>query len=65
MGKLRQICASYNDLFGLDEEGEVYQYNFNTKAWVKLVHGSRGAEAPEIGEEAARTGLRGAVKSRR
>ena len=37
MGKLIQICASQNDLFALDEEGEVFQYNFNTKTWVKLV----------------------------
>jgi hypothetical protein len=43
MGKLIQICASSNDLFGLDEEGNVYQYDFNTKAWVKLAHGPRGA----------------------
>ena len=37
MGKLIQICASQNDLFALDEEVEVFQYNFNTKTWVKLV----------------------------
>ena len=34
--KFIQICASQNDLFALDEEGNIYQYNFNAKAWVKL-----------------------------
>jgi hypothetical protein len=34
--KFMQICASHNDLFGLDEKGDVYQYNFSMKAWVKL-----------------------------
>jgi hypothetical protein len=36
MARLTQICASHNDLFGLDDRGRVFQYNFNTKAWVKL-----------------------------
>ena len=31
-----QICASQNDLFALDKDGNIYQYNFNAKAWVKL-----------------------------
>lgn len=35
--KFIQICASQNDLFALDEEGNIYQYNFNAKAWVKLI----------------------------
>lgn len=35
--KFIQICASQNDLFALDEEGNIYQYNFNAKSWVKLV----------------------------
>jgi hypothetical protein len=35
--KFIQICASQNDLFALDEEGNIYQYNFNAKAWAKLV----------------------------
>jgi hypothetical protein len=34
--KLIQICASRNDLFGLDDEGGVYQYNFNTSIWMAL-----------------------------
>ena len=36
MARFVQICASQNDLFGLDQDGNVYQYNFNTKRWVKL-----------------------------
>lgn len=36
MVKLIQICASQNDLFGLDAEGVVYHYNFNTSTWMKL-----------------------------
>jgi len=35
--KFIQICASQNDLFALDAEGNIYQYNFNAKAWAKLV----------------------------
>jgi len=35
--KFIQICASQDDLFALDEEGNIYQHNFNAKAWVKLV----------------------------
>jgi hypothetical protein len=58
MGKLVQICASYNDLFGLDEDGEVYQHNFNTKAWVKLALSQREDEGPGPGDDAARTGDR-------
>jgi hypothetical protein len=37
MAKLIQICASQNDLFGLDDQGEVFQYNFKVKTWVKLI----------------------------
>ena len=37
MVKFLQICASQDDLFALDEEGDVYQYNFNTKTWIQLV----------------------------
>jgi hypothetical protein len=35
--KFMQICASKNDLFALDNDGNVYQYNFNAKAWAQLV----------------------------
>jgi hypothetical protein len=48
MAKLIQICASENDLFGLDSDGVAYHYNFNTNSWVRLgcgTHdGSRAAE---------------------
>jgi hypothetical protein len=36
MPRLIQICASQNDLFGLDDDGRVYQYNFNTSQWREL-----------------------------
>jgi hypothetical protein len=36
MAKLIQICASQNDLFGLDGEGLVYQYNFSSNTWMAL-----------------------------
>jgi hypothetical protein len=39
MMKLIQICASANDLFGLDGDGVVYQYNFSTNTWMTLGHG--------------------------
>jgi hypothetical protein len=47
MAKLIQICASQNDLFGLDDDGRVYQYNFNTSAWMRLGRGrSTQPDAP-------------------
>jgi hypothetical protein len=36
MTRLIQICASQNNLFALDEEGNVYQYHFNVKTWARL-----------------------------
>ena len=42
IAKLIQICASENDLFGLDDAGRVHQYNFKTSGWVRL---SRGRSA--------------------
>jgi hypothetical protein len=50
--KFMQICASKNDLFALDKGGNVYQYNFNAKAWAQLV-ASRSYE-----EHARAEGLR-------
>ena len=41
MAKLVQICASANDLFGLDDDGVAYQYNFKTDNWMRLGHGRR------------------------
>jgi hypothetical protein len=39
MAKLIQICASQNDLFGLDGDGVVHQYNFNTNTWMRIGRG--------------------------
>ena len=47
MTKFVQICASQNDLFGLDDDGDVYQYNFNTKSWVLLARERSQDEATE------------------
>ena len=44
MAKLIQICASQNDVFGLDDTGTAYQYNFNTSMWMVLGR-RRSAEA--------------------
>ena len=44
--KFIQICASQDDLFALDEEGNVYQYNFNVKTWAKLVASRSYEESP-------------------
>jgi hypothetical protein len=43
MAKFIHVCASQNDLFALDDDGNVFQYNFSTKTWVKLA-GSRTRE---------------------
>jgi hypothetical protein len=47
--KFIQICASQDDLFALDGEGNIFQYNFKTKAWGRLVAG-RASErrAPQV-----------------
>jgi hypothetical protein len=39
MAKLIQICASQNDLFGLDGDGMVHQYNFSTNTWMSIGRG--------------------------
>jgi hypothetical protein len=44
--KFIQICASQNDLFALDEEGNVYQYDFNAKTWEKLVASRSRRDTP-------------------
>jgi len=41
MTKLMQICASENDLFGLDADGVVYHGNFNADGWMRLGRGHR------------------------
>ena len=43
--KLIQICASQNDLFGLDADGHVYQYNFNTNGWKRIGLGRSAVSA--------------------
>jgi hypothetical protein len=37
MTRFVQICASQNDLFALDANGDIHQYHFNVKTWVKLI----------------------------
>jgi len=44
--KFIQICASQNDLFALDVQGNIYQYNFDATAWEKLA-ASRSLEGPK------------------
>ena len=51
MPKLVQICASQNDLFGLDLDGQVYQYNFNTSSWMRLGLGRSGTAESTSREE--------------
>jgi hypothetical protein len=36
MAKVIQICASQNDLFALDDEGDIYRYDFKVKTWETL-----------------------------
>jgi hypothetical protein len=54
MAKLIQICASQNDLFGLDGDGVVYQYNFNTKNWIKLGEGPTDSTQPQSERRSAK-----------
>ena len=53
--KFIQVCASQNDLFALDEDGEVHQYNFTAKTWERLV-GSRTQQSPERSDRGTRGG---------
>ena len=55
MAKLIQLCASANDLFGLDDDGAVYQYNFNTNTWMKLGRG-RSDRRASLDEDAPASG---------
>ena len=64
--KFIQICASQNDLFALDEEGNIYQYNFNAKTWEELV-ANRSHEGPRPNghrPRAAEQGDRGSMDVR-
>ena len=49
MARFIQICASQNNLFALDNEGDVYQYHFNVKTWARL---SKMDPAPREGQMA-------------
>ncbi len=51
MAKFIQICASQNDLFTLDDEGDVYQYNFNTNSWMTLGRGRSDRRESSLGED--------------
>ncbi|MGH7388553.1 MAG: hypothetical protein ACREM3_03755 [Candidatus Rokuibacteriota bacterium] len=62
MAKFLQICASQNDLFALDEDGNVYQYDFNAKTWVELV-ASRSGNGHRPRAEAQETAVRWTLAS--
>jgi hypothetical protein len=46
LAQFAQICASQNDLFALDGQGNVYQYNFHASTWERLA-ASRSREEPK------------------
>lgn len=56
MLKLVQICASQNDLFGLDRDGIVYHYNFGTNHWRQLGQGRPDVAAGPTGDEQSAAG---------
>ena len=56
MAKLIQLCASANDLFGLDGEGMVYQYNFNTNTWMTLGRGRSDRRESSLDEDPPSSG---------
>jgi hypothetical protein len=64
MAKLIQICASENDLFGLDGDGRVYHYNFKTNNWVKLGRGQRDHGGSRGGESQPRSAQPDVVQGR-
>ena len=55
MAKLIQICASQNDLFGLDGDGLVHQYNFSTNTWMKLGRGRSDFGGSSLAEDKTAT----------
>ena len=65
MTKLIQICASENDLFGLDADGVVYHYNFNTNDWIRLGSGEPGTTEVTEGQTNGLGRLRAERASRR
>ena len=56
MSKLIQLCASANDLFGLDGDGVVYQYNFNTNTWMTLGRGRSDRRESSLDEDQPSSG---------
>ena len=64
MAKLIQICASENDLFGLDADGRVYHYNFKTNNWVKLGRAQRDHGGARRGEGPPRSAKPDGVQGR-
>lgn len=58
-----QVCASHNDLFGLDDKGDVYQYNFNARVWLKLARERREDDRPtDSGGTATASTARGEIR---
>ncbi len=49
MTRFVQICASQNDLFALDADGDIHQYHFDVKTWVKLTANRESEEAVPAG----------------
>lgn len=49
MARFVQICASQNDLFALDADGDIYQYHFDVKTWVKLTTNRESEEGIRAG----------------
>ena len=60
MAKFIQICASQNDLFALDQDGGIHQYDFNTKTWAELAPDRRD----EVPSRNDRQPSRGAPRGR-
>ncbi len=52
--KFTQVCASQNDLFALDEEGHIHQYNFTAKTWERLVGSRTEQQSPDRSDRALR-----------
>ena len=61
--KLIQICASHNDLFGLTDNGRVYQYDFHANTWIRLAR-RRQDRTAAFSDGAARQGPSEVTESR-
>ena len=51
MARFIQICASQDDLFALDDRGDIYQFNFHTKTWMELAGGRSHEEGAAKGRD--------------